>query len=631
MAILDSIKMAQDKGASADAVIQEIMKQNPSKASVFNSAYKAGADSNAILNEVIKQNGGKFTYVAPQAKTPEKPSLLSSIFKAVVADPIKSLLVRPAIQTGQAIGRVGIEAFGTPEQKARADAALSQPTTFAGMNIEAQKKFGESGAVKQILGQGAESAANIIGLAGVPKVVGAVKPATSILSGATKGVLSAAPRGALVTGLMSGGKSAQANNTGVEIVRDTIVGGAVGGLVSGVIGGIGGGISGGIKGSQLRKTELNKLLADNGSSLQQKLKARNPDLPLADLAKADKTIKEAASQGIDEGQALYTKFASPADKVKMNKMLETARIAQGNPASMNRPTDIVGETFITRAKAAQDVLKKASTKLNEASKDLKGVKVDFSSATANFENELMDAGISIGDGGKLNFVGSKFEGIGSAEKALQNIYSRSLKVGDNATVGHNLKQYVYNILDYSKKSEGITGNAERLIKDLARGVDEVLDATSPKYNSANQLWGQSKDVLDDISDLIGKDLLKNDLGNVKAGTAMRTILSNRTNRADVLQLLDKLETLITKNGYKTKESIVNQVVFADMLDDVFGVQAKTSLAGQVSRGVKDAVSNIGGDNITAAGLVKKGLEKGYDVLTSKSLESQIEAIRKLLK
>lgn len=84
MAITDSINAARAKGASDDQIVQEIVKQNPAKAQVFQSATAKGANSKQILDEVLKQNGGQANSSAtPTPNLPDNRSLLEKAGDAV--------------------------------------------------------------------------------------------------------------------------------------------------------------------------------------------------------------------------------------------------------------------------------------------------------------------------------------------------------------------------------------------------------------------------------------------------------------------------------------------------------------------------------------------------------------------
>ena len=207
-------------------------------------------------------------------------------------------------------------------------------------------------------------------------------------------------------------------------------------------------------------------------------------------------------------------------------------------------------------------------------------------------------------------------------------------MGDDALSGHQFKRYIDNIVDYGKQGEGLTGYAEKIIKGARRGIDQTLDTNFVSYNQANQLYSQSIGVLDDISRLVGKDLVRKggEFGNVKSGMVMRRLLSNSANRADLLQMLDNMEGLVTSNGYKSQESIINQVVFADMMEDMFGNQARTGLQSQVQKGTEKALNKFGtGYQPTMIGAAKDALIGGYKFATQKTPQMKLEALMELLK
>lgn len=72
--ITDSIQEARKKGMTDDAIVQEIMKQNPQKSDSFNEAINKGMKSSEILDEIVRQNQGNV--VQPIAVKPTFGSFL---------------------------------------------------------------------------------------------------------------------------------------------------------------------------------------------------------------------------------------------------------------------------------------------------------------------------------------------------------------------------------------------------------------------------------------------------------------------------------------------------------------------------------------------------------------------------
>lgn len=136
--------------------------------------------------------------VAPQAPVEEPKQ--DGFLKTVAKDVLGTLLVKPAVRTGQVVGGALARVMGaTPQQ---VDTALSKDVKFpvpilGDINIPAQKAFG-SGGEKQIIGDVAKTAAYMFpfgraatGAASVLKPVlgAAAKPVGAVLSGATGGYL----------------------------------------------------------------------------------------------------------------------------------------------------------------------------------------------------------------------------------------------------------------------------------------------------------------------------------------------------------------------------------------------------------------------------------------------------------
>ena len=97
MSIIDSIQEAKKKGANSDAIINEIIRQNPDKQKVFSEARRLGADSNSILNEIVKQNGGQ----TEQPQQIQQPSFLQKV--GGVVKKVGGFIAKSEIALGQDI------------------------------------------------------------------------------------------------------------------------------------------------------------------------------------------------------------------------------------------------------------------------------------------------------------------------------------------------------------------------------------------------------------------------------------------------------------------------------------------------------------------------------------------------
>lgn len=206
--------------------IKNILKSNLGQPTRQSNVGQQRPDVSSIVSK-IKERREKAPKEAPKEEK-EKPGFLTSLLK----EPVKTLLVKPTTRFGQAIGAAGIYAFGTPEQKKRADVLLRKPTEvdipiLGKYTIEPVKPGFEG--VKQAGGEALESAAYLTG-------TGATKAGISGLrAGLGQAVKAGAKEGALAGGMFGAGEALQEGAGFEEIVGETAKGVAFGGALGGAI------------------------------------------------------------------------------------------------------------------------------------------------------------------------------------------------------------------------------------------------------------------------------------------------------------------------------------------------------------------------------------------------------------
>lgn len=345
----------------------------------------------------------------------------------------------------------------------------------------------------------------------------------------------------------------------------------------------------------------------------------------------DPIAKEVIRQGIPEADVALIKSSSSADKQKMLKMLDIREAQKTNKRVIERATDVVGDTFIKKlASPIEKLNKSAGVKLNIEAKSLAGKPVNVTEPLNKFISDLADAGVTV-KGKTLSFKGSAFEGLKGPEQLIKNVWLRANRVArtGDALDAHRMKKYIDEIVNYGKQTEGLSGNAEGILKGLRGGVDEVLDTNFPKYNAANTQFRETIMALDKMGAAIGKSFKINDtFADAKSGLAMRKILSNRASRTEVLSLLDDLQKIGKKYGVKIDEDIISQANFADLLETLFGSEAPTSLLGQLEK-----VGSVAGD-VARGSYIQAGLKAGKGIIdaTRNITEAEkLKALRALLK
>lgn len=478
---------------------------------------------------------------------------------------------------------------------------------------------------RQIIGEALGVATDIIGAGTIGgKGAGLVTKPTSFASGAYQGLKAGATTGGAFGALQGASSGLQGNKDAEGVVKDTLAGGVGGAVIGGGIGATVGGISGALRGRQIRKLELQNLV-DSGELSNKKLASIDPT-----TMKTDPKAAEALKQGFDESDVAVFKSMSESDKRKALRMLDIADRASKNKRVIDRPMDVVGETILEPAQHLSNKLKEASSQLDEVAQSLKGAPVErLDDVIAQIDDDLASIGATP-RGGTIDFKGSTLEGVGGNEKILNNVYKRMTEANDAYDL-HRLKKYIDNNVSYGKTSEGLVGESESLLKAWRRSIDGALDSQFPDYDAVNTVLHDSIGQLDELNSVMGRSFnVNNPTADIKAGSVASKILTNSPNRGDVLKVLDTLQQTAKKYGYESSDDVINQVIFADGLEDLYGTQATRSLGGNIERFTKGVgvAKDVAEGNFLKAGMGALGdTAKGVRGI---SQEAKIKALRDLI-
>jgi hypothetical protein len=383
--------------------------------------------------------------------------------------------------------------------------------------------------------------------------------------------------------------------TPMDIAKESAIGGVSGGIIGGAVPAVIGGVKKGfgmIQGQTSPvKTETQKLL-EKGI----------PDTRIATSKieggkiVPDKTATEAIKQGLPEADVALIKTASATDKSKMSKMLDIREKGLTNKRIIERSTDVAGDTFLSQAKHIEKVNKQAIKQLNVVAQRLEGKSADATEALVKFAQDMETSGIGVRKNGTLNFKGSDFEGLGSVQNTINTIWNRARRVAKSgdALQLHRMKSYIDEVVNYGKATEGLGGKAERILKGLRHNIDATLDSKFPAYNKVNSVLTDTISQLGEINASMGRKFKIGDtFSGMHAGTTLRRIISNTQSRSNLLRLLQTMQVTAKKYGLKSDDDIINQVLFSDTLEKMFGSEAPTSFLGQIERGVKGAEEAAG--------------------------------------
>lgn len=349
----------------------------------------------------------------------------------------------------------------------------------------------------------------------------------------------------------------------------------------------------------------------------------------------DPKAVEAIKQGFGEGVVAQIKGATAKTKAQMKKMVEITQRGLTNERfrGRNRPSDVAGDVVANRVRGITEVNKKAGAGIKREAEKLgaQNAKADFSSVNTQFLDDLEEIGVRVGDDLRVDLRGSNIEDIQGAKQAIDLMLRRLNAVGNNAFSGHKLKRFIDTRVSFGKKpgtTAPLDDTVEQLFKNTRRNIDGVLDAKFPAYKKQNEIFAETRQVLDDFQDAGG--LLEEGFKAVnftsenvakQIGTLSRRIFSNAASRSKLLNSLDGLDTVAAKHGLSVSDNVDDLARFADELGVVFKPAARTSLTAEVAKATATE-GRVGG--------TRKLIEAGVDKLRGINDQAKLKAIRAVL-
>lgn len=353
----------------------------------------------------------------------------------------------------------------------------------------------------------------------------------------------------------------------------------------------------------------------------------------------DNQAADAIKQGWKDGTIASIKAASDTDRQAMTKMLNIFKMGEKSEKfrATNRAADILGDTVESRIKYITGANKEAGTAINQvANTQLRGQRVDFDPAINSFIDDLGALGVKVeldANGvAKANLQGSDIQGDRQAQRVLNSVLERLSATNVPDAFGlHTAKRFIDTQVDYGKRSlaNPLTAQAERTLKTLRRNLNETLGESFPDYKAANTKYSDTISALDDLQKSAGTQINFDSPNAEKAlGVAMRKLTSNYGTRANLIDALDKANQTAAKYGMKIDDDVINQLIFVNELDRMFGAAAQTSLKGQVAEAMQTGV-DVARGNIAS---------RAFDLLAQKAenlrgvnKENAVKAMEELLK
>lgn len=451
----------------------------------------------------------KLTAVKGSTPIPE-PKKEDGFLASIAKDALKTLLVKPADRLAETVGRTGILGKNIKTgYETMADEGKGR--SFAGIEVEPQKAFGEGGG-KQILGDAAKSASYLYTGGSAPGVIGA-----GLKGNLGRAAGHGAKVGAISGGLYGGGESIQQDDASLgSVLGDTATGAALGGATGGVLGGA----------TSIAQRKIVQQLEKRQNAVRDSVERIIQSKKPGDTKKATEALSQL---DIDDVKS-YTDLRNKAQQ--QVKLIQDAKDAAFDTNKETKKlADLAYSIDVGEERVAKNFVEDALDQLQDFY--IKTNDVKAATEITQLRNKANDVGLTIREvdelarrhGSDLN----AYNASGELASGLTKQASENTREGLKETARSNFGS------DLAKKADG---EMHKLIKviDLAEKMEESVQKLRSKIMDRG-LMGELGHFLVNAADFVSGGFLKG---------ATRALLTPRGQGYNTLNALD-LENQLQKN------------------------------------------------------------------------------------
>lgn len=314
----------------------------------------------------------------------------------------------------------------------------------------------------------------------------------------------------------------------------------------------------------------------------------------------DALARNAIRQGIDEDTIVAIKSVTPADRKRMEMMLDVEQQRQRFPAnSVNlRSADVVGDAIGKRYEAVLRLNREAGRKLDDiAQAELRDVDVSLVEPVQEFLADIhkMGAKVQWFDGpAEVDFAGSILDSkiLAEQQTLLKEVLGRVERLtSGTAYDAHLAKQFIDEHINYGGKDGGASARVQAALRKLRAGINDSLRSASDDYRRVNDQYSNTLKPLEQLQSISGTrvDLTGPDAAS-QLGSLSRRLTSNYATRVPLQGAIRDLEKVASEYGVRFSDNINAQVMFVNELESLFGPQASTGIEAAVAQGTSRALS-----------------------------------------
>ena len=339
-------------------------------------------------------------------------------------------------------------------------------------------------------------------------------------------------------------------------------------------------------------TSLAKAGGRKLAQIPQKVKTNVQEIQRVDkeIATLPKTAQNSVRLGVDVQDAKDIVSVNPKAKPAVKKLWNQTKAFLNNQTELN-PITSVGKPVVQRLTKLKGETEALTKRLDTVAQSLKGKIVKGKDNVLQVVDNGLDT-FNIKKTPKgLDFSDADIVG---GEKQITDVYNRLQRAND-ANDLHRIKRFIDANVEYGKKSEGLTGAAEKLLKNWRKNIDATLDTQFKNYNKVNTKLSEKITPINDLRKFIrtAEDKFDEDLLDMDVGMLMQRIASNTRSNPALRQTLRNLDKASGVKGSLSGE-IDTLVNFYSKLQDYFPeIVNKQSFRGQITRGVSDVKGLIG--------------------------------------